>query len=219
MPRPPLRAGLLLLALALPLALAHAHFAHAQQPPDLLALAVFSPPAPDILTQLERDRVLLEDASADSNGNGAHTRALVLFEQPRADVLRLLASTPRQTEYRPELHRLEVIEASEHGDVVEYRLRFMLTTLRYRARHGWDFEGGRLWYTLDPAFPNDMQVLDGMWELRALGERRTLGRFTTRISLGPALPAFLQDYATRKKLPESMDHLRRWVDSGGKWRP
>jgi hypothetical protein len=171
------------------------------------------------LAELEREHVLLAPRESDSNGSGERNRALVLFQRPLAEVLGLLASTPRQKEYRPELNRLEVIEASEHGDVVEYRLRVMLTTLRYRARHSWDFAGGRIWWTLDPEFPNDMQVLDGLWELRALDSKRTLGRFTTRIYLGPALPTFLQDYATRSKLPESMDQTRRWVDSGGKWRP
>ena len=89
----------------------------------------------------------------------------------------------------------------------------MLTTLRYRVQTSWDFEQGRIWWSLDPSFPNEMKTLDGLWELRALDERRTLGHFSIRIDLGPALPAALQDYATRKKLPESMDQVRRWVDS------
>jgi hypothetical protein len=214
-PRPPLRAGLLLLALALPVARVHA-----QQPAELFRLAAFGPPPASVLAQLEREHVLLDDhGGAGLNGEHGAVRAFVLFERPRAEVLRLLASTLRQKEYRPELSRIQLIEADDSGDVVEYRVRFMLTTLRYRARHGWDYEKGRVWWSLDPSFPNDMQVLDGLWELRELDPRRSVGRFSTRIDLGPALPAFLQDYATRKKLPESMDHVRRWVDSGGSWKP
>jgi hypothetical protein len=210
----PLRAALVLLALAGAILRAHADPPHAPFP-----LAAVDVPSPAQLAELEHDHVLLEgNMSSDPDGRGA-TSALVLFERPRAEVLRLLASTSRQKEYRPELSRLDVIEASENGDVAEYRVRFMLTTLRYRARHGWDYAKGRVWWTLDPAFDNDMQVLDGLWELRELDAHRTLGRFTTRIDLGPALPAFLQDYATRKKLPESMEQVRHWVDSGGRWRP
>jgi hypothetical protein len=213
--RPLIRAGLLVLALAQPVARASA------QPSDLFLPASFGPPPPALLTELERDHVLIEDGDEGTESREDHgaTRALVLFQQPRAEVLRLLASTPRQKEYRPELSRLEVIEASEKGDVVEYRVSFMLTTLRYRARHGWDFAKGLVWWSLDPSFHNDMRVLDGLWELRALDPHRTLGRFSTRIDLGPALPAFLQEYATRKKLPESMDAVRHWVDSLGSWRP
>ena len=211
MARPLIRAGLLLLALVQPVAPACA------QPVDLFQPVAFGPPPPALLTELEHQRVLLDE----TDGAGPHgtERALVLFQQPRAEVLRLLTSTPRQKEYRPELSRLEVVEATDEGDVVEYRVSFMLTTLRYRARHGWDFASGRVWWSLDPSFHNDMRVLDGLWELRALDPQRTLGRFSTRIDLGPALPAFLQDYATRKQLPASMDAVRRWVDSLGSWRP
>jgi hypothetical protein len=217
--RPPYRAGLLLLALVLPLALPSVP-ATAEHPlPVSIQTVALGPPPADLLAELEAEHVLISGPASESNGDGGGAQAFVLFQRPRLEVLRLLASTPRQKEYRPELTRLEVIEASERGDVAEYRVRFMLTTLVYRARHGWDLESGRVWWTLDPSFDNDMQVLDGLWELRELDARRTLGRFTTRIHLGPALPAFLQDYATRKQLPSSMEKLRRWVDSGGRWRP
>ena len=61
---------------------------------------------------------------------------------------------------------------------------------------------------------NDFTTLEGRWELFDLGEAQTLGRFGSRINVGPALPAFLQDFATRKKLPEAMQNVRRWVVRG-----
>jgi hypothetical protein len=192
----------------------------AQQVPASLPSAL-GPLPPALLAELERERVLLaEDVAVASNGDRAcSAQAFVLFERPRGEVLRLLAATPRQTEYRPELSRLEVVEATEAGDLAEYRVRFLLTTLNYRARHGWNLEQGRVWYVLDPEYPNDLAVLEGLWELSPIDARRTLGRFTTRIDIGPALPGFLQDFATREKLPDSMEQVRRWVDSGGRWRP
>ena len=33
------------------------------------------------------------------------------------------------------------------------------------------------------------------------------------------LPVWLQDYATRQNVPQTMEHVRRWVDSGGTYRP
>jgi hypothetical protein len=202
-------------------ALALAGAIHAQHAPAALRPSALSPVSAALLAQLESQRVLLaEDAAAASNGERAcSAQAFVLFERPRGEVLRMLAATPRQMEYRPELARLEVIEANEAGDLAEYRVRFMLTTLSYRARHGWNLEQGRVWWRLDPEYPNDLAVLDGLWEVAPIDARRTLGRFTTRIDLGPALPAFLQDFATREKLPDSMEQVRRWVDSGGTWRP
>jgi len=205
-------AAFVLLALAGPLARAEA-----ESPPVPFPVKALDPPSAGDLAKLERDHVEL-DEDTDPHARGT-ARALVLFEKPLAEVLRLLTATTRQKEYRPELARLDVIESTDHSDVAEYRLRFMLTSLRYRARVAWDYANSRIWWTLDPSFDNDMKALDGLWELRALDDKRTLGRFTTRIDLGPALPEFLQDYATRKKLPESMENVRHWVDSGGSWRP
>jgi hypothetical protein len=176
-------------------------------------------PEPPVMAKLEQDGVLLEASAAHDGSRGGHAEALVLFQQPRDRVLELLTATERQTEYRPELKRLELVESSDRGDLAEYHVRFLLTKLRYRTRHGWDLDAGRVWWTLDPDYPNGLRTLDGLWELRALDERRTLGRFTSRIDIGPALPSSLQDYATRRRLPEAMEMTRRWVDSGGRWRP
>ncbi len=174
-------------------------------------------PQPALLARVENEHVVMLDAAAAESADRVKVaEALVLFEQPRATVLQLLASTSRQTEYRPELKKLHIVEATEQSNLAEYNLRVMLTTLRYRVQTNWDFEQGRIWWSLDPSFPNEMKTLDGLWELRALDERRTLGHMSIRIDLGPALPAALQDYATRKKLPEAMDQVRRWVDSNGR---
>jgi hypothetical protein len=186
----------------------------ADPPSDVMPDSTLEAPSPAELARIEHEHVVCNTA-----GDDRTARALVLFERPLDEVWTLLTSTTRQKEYRPELTGLNVIESGDHSNVAEYSLRFMLTSLHYRLQQAWDSQSRRVWWSLDPGFDNDMRVLDGLWELRALDDRRTLGRFSTRIDIGPELPAFLQDYATRKKLPESMDHVRRWVDSGGTWRP
>ncbi len=190
---------------------------------DAQALPVSAPdspffsPQPALLARLENEHFVILDAAAVQGVDRVKVaEALVLFEQPLATVLQLLESTSRQTEYRPELQSLRIVKATEQSNLAEYKIRVMLITLRYRARTSWDSEQGRIWWSLDPSFSNEIKTLDGLWELRALDERRTLGHMSIRIDLGPALPAALQDYATRKKLPEAMEQVRRWVDSSGR---
>ena len=204
----------MLLALVQPAVPLRAEAPHTDPPSDILPASGLDAPSPDLLARLEQEHVV-----CDTSNDDHAIRALVLFDRPREEVMELLTSTSRQKEYRPELTRVEVIDTSDNANVAEYKLRFMLTSLSYRVREAWDPSSGRVWWSLDPTFDNGLEVLDGLWELRALDDRHTLGRFSTRIDLGPALPAFLQDYATRKKLPESMEQVRHWVDSGGKWRP
>lgn len=146
------------------------------------------------------------------------SRVWVRFSLERNQVLRQLIQTARQTEYRPELREVRLVEEFENGHVGDYHIRMMLMSVRYRVRHEWDFERGTFWWRLDPDHDNDLAVLDGRWELYRLSDGGTLARFATRIDVG-ALPEFLQDYATRTKLPESVDHVRKWVDSKGTYRP
>ena len=65
-----------------------------------------------------------------------------------------------------------------------------------------------------------------LWEsnsiVRYLAARhgsRTLARFGTRVSVSKAVPGFLQNGITRKNVPETLENTRKWVDSGGQWRP
>lgn len=168
--------------------------------------------------RLVEARVVILDESDGAEPDG-YVRALVLFAQPRRRTLRLLSQTARQGEFRPELKRVESQGWSESVAVDTHHMKIMFMAIDYRLRTHFDWEGGRIWWELDPSFHNQLESVEGFWELFALDGHRTLGRFGTRVSVGPALPAWLQDYATRKNLPQTMDHVRRWIDSDGTYRP
>ena len=101
----------------------------------------------------------------------------------------------------------------------EHRMRILLVNIDYRIRNRFDFQNGRLTWALDPDHANDLRRLEGYWELHVLGPDQTLAQFGTALDVGPALPKRLQDYITRKNVPESMERVRLWVDSDGAWRP
>ena len=101
------------------------------------------------------------------------------------------------------------------------RLKLELSSLRdLRVREFDLWKQAELGYqTRIVGLENDLRDVSGFWQLYDLDETHTLARFGTRVDVGPALPGFLQDYATRKNVPQTMDHVRRWVDSNGTWRP
>ena len=98
-------------------------------------------------------------------------------------------------------------------------MRIMFMKMAYRVRYQIDFEIGRMSWKLDPDFENSLQALEGFWEFYRLDDERTLARFGTVVEVAPALPAFLQDLITRSKLPGSIEHCRKWVNSDGTYRP
>jgi len=156
---------------------------------------------------------------AGSDGDGTLMTALVVFEQPRSRAMRLLSQTARQGEYRPELKRVETVERGDQMVVDEHQMKIMFMQIDYRVRTHYDFERSRISWKLDPDFENDLEEIEGSWELYEMDENRTLGRFGTKVSVGKAMPIWLQNYATRRNLPQMMERMRRWVDSDGTYRP
>lgn len=167
---------------------------------------------------LERGWVLIETpGSEDDHFEGLE--ALVIFERPPNETLRMLAQTGRQTEYRKDVHTIETIEFEENGSIDEHRMRIMFVRIAYRIDYDIDYEALRMTWRLDPRFENSLKHLEGYWELYELGGGRTLARFGTDVEVGPAIPPMLQDSVTRSKVPKSIDNTRKWVNSGGKFRP
>jgi len=152
-------------------------------------------------------------------GENADVEALVLFARPRSRVMRLLTQTGRAREYRPELKELRMLAVDERGALDEQRMRILFRTIVYRLRYRFDFDRARVEWHLARDFENDLERVEGWWQLHPMTDGRTLGHFGTVVRVGPALPAFLEKRATRSQVPETLERTRRWVDSDGRWRP
>jgi hypothetical protein len=171
---------------------------------------------PEIVRRLYDRKTTLLPKPADES---IYIGALVLFDQPLDRTQRLLSQTSRQHEYLPELKAAETIRWDGKAVINEHHVRVMLIRLEYRIRTEFDFDAGRIWWALDPSHQNDLDVLEGYWELYEMDGSQTLGRFKTRVVLSTALPRFLQDAATRINLPRAMERIRLWVNSEGTYRP
>lgn len=186
--------------------------------PDAQTVLESQPKA--VVARLMRDKVvLMSDMVETGGGGGGYVKGLVLFEKPRAQVLQLLSKTERQKEFRTELESLEMVKDSGGSNVTRHNLSMLFIEVSYHVLTRIDAKSSRITWTLAPGRPSDLTRYEGFWELHELTSDRTLARFGTAVDVGPAVPAALQDYATRSGVPESLERIRRWVDSGGTWRP
>jgi hypothetical protein len=175
---------------------------------------------PGLAERLHEERVVLvEPEERKSSRDRQMVRALVLFEQPHQRAFRYLAQTERQGEYRTDLKKVRTLRWFEGGNIDEHVMKILFVKISYRLRYHLDAEAGSIRWELDPDFETRLHRLEGSWELYELDEGRTLARFGTRVDAGPAVPGIVQDYATRKNVPRTLERVRRWVDSGGTWRP
>ena len=174
--------------------------------------------ADELIERVEAEGVLLLDSAAAGPEGQRRIEALVLFAQPPDRAFELLVQTSRLVEFQPDVSRARTLERSEHGNLDEQQLRILFVNIVYRIRHHWDLEAGRIWWSLDPDFDNDLRRLAGFWQLHPHGPDQTLAHYATTVDVGGALPGFLQDRLTRKNLPGAMERTRTWVDSGGTYR-
>jgi hypothetical protein len=161
--------------------------------------------------ELRRDRIALLD-----DGGDGSTDVLVIFRSSLGRVMHLLSQTGRQNEYRTDLESSTATLASfEDGALERQHMRYLFVDIIVHLRYRIDADRHRIEWTLDPSYENDLNHVEGSWELQALSADSTLGWFRTRVDLGVPIPRFLQARTIRT----DVDAVRQWVDSGGTWRP
>jgi hypothetical protein len=142
-------------------------------------------------------------------------RAYVVFDRPLDRVYALLSETTRQREYRSELEALSTVARLPDGHVDEQQIRILFAKVGYRLRYRLDPERRRIAWELDPSLTSPMRRVEGSWELYAMDATRTLGRLSTSVDVGDALPAFLEHAITRTTLPRTLERCRLWVNAAG----
>ncbi len=167
---------------------------------------------------LDRGVVLVDGAPVDRDGNRS-TIALVVFQQPLPKTYRLLTQPDRQGEYRPDIDSIERISMKPEGPLDEHRMSIMFMQIAYRLQYRFDPRLRHIHWELDPDFENAVERVSGSWELQGLDEARTLARFRTSVRVGKGLPTWIEEGVTRRNIPETLEHCRQWIDSGGRWRP
>lgn len=185
--------------------------------PDQLSIANLRAKYPEAVVEklLEKRSVVLPRGDDDFEG----FRALVIFDAPPAQVMRLLSQGTRQAEYRPELREVRAVGRHEGRSIEQHRLRIAFINVVYRVSTHVDFEKFRIAWELDARYDNDVERVEGYWEIAALTDGRSLGHFATIVDVGPAVPNFLEYVLTARLLPDSIENMRRWVDSKGRYRP
>jgi len=176
-------------------------------------------PAATVDRLMEKNVIVMQEVREDGSLSGGILTAYVIFADPIDRVYDLLSQSERQVEFRPELTNIEMVAMSEHGPVDEQRLKILFQRFVYYIRYRLDRSQYRIEWHLDHGYENDLDQVDGFWQLYEMEDGRTLGRSGTSVDVGPAVPAFLQDWLTRKNLPQIMQRVRLWVDSGGTYRP
>lgn len=177
---------------------------------------------PDIVRRLKQDGLIVlvtvEDPNAPPTDPSSAVVGFALFDPPPAQVYRLLSQTARQIEFRTELKSIETVAWDDDGPIDRHRIRILFQGYEYHLDYALNPTMRTITWHLADSYENDLSRVDGSWELYAMNSG-TLGRFTTSVDVSGGIPRFVQDFFTARSLPATLGNCRRWVNSGGTYRP
>lgn len=174
---------------------------------------------PALRKALEKDgQVLLGEDKSTEASYGGYIKAVALFTVPKARAYELIVEPVKQPLYLPRLVSAQSIEKPAHGELVNFHLKVMFTSIRFFTQHWFYPELSRVEWKLDPTRKNDIAGQEGFWQLYAVGPNLTVGEYGTRVDTGIAVPKAIQDFLARRDIPKALDAFRAYVNSNGTYR-
>ena len=172
----------------------------------------------DIETIHKGEVAIIKDIGHEESTSKGFIKAAVIINQPLQKVYDLTAQDWRQDEYVPYLLKMTLIEKYADGNLDEELIKILFVTLHIRVRWYHHPQSYSFNWELDPKFKNDLRRLEGTWNFYYIDDTHTLGRYSTVSETGFGIPQSIQDYLTRKDLPEALNQVKLWLDSGSTYR-
>lgn len=191
----------------------------------LVGLALLTPAAVGLaeaeLAAALRGEVALRTETVTGPSGKAAGRGLgaIVIDRPVADVWATVSRYEDKAEYQPRLNKVEVLDRKPGLLRVRMEVDATITTARYTGLFRLDAEEHTITWTLDTSAPdNTVAAIEGGYRLFEVAPGRTLLVYRTFVDSGRAVPRFIQDYMTRKSLPNLLSSIKKRVESGGRYR-
>lgn len=172
-------------------------------------------------TALEKGEVVVHKEVVDTpDGKKGRGHAWVVINKPREAVYEQLTTGYKDfAEFMPRLEKVEVKSLTATSMKVRSYVGVAFSTYAYTLAFKLDPAAYTLSWTLDRSEKSDIRDTAGSWKLHELEPgKSTLAEYTISVDSGKFVPQFLEDYLTRKDLPEILNAIRKRVESGGKWK-
>lgn len=193
----------------------------------LIAVALASSPW-DQMKLTEKERAKLEKGEVVVHGEVYETpdgkkgrgHAWVIIKKPREAVYEQLTKGYQDfPQFMPRLEKVDVQSRTETAMKVRSYVGVGFSTYEYTLAFKLDPAAFTTSWTLDKSVKNDVKDTTGEWKLHELEPgKSTLAEYTIAVDSGKFVPQFIEDYLTRKDLPQILNSLRRRVESDGKWK-
>jgi ribosome-associated toxin RatA of RatAB toxin-antitoxin module len=175
---------------------------------------------PELATALRGEVPVRSETFATPTGK-ASGRGIgaIIVDRPIEEVWAVVSHYEDKAEYQPRVEKVWVLE--KHPDYLKVRMQInaSVTTARYTARFDLDPVAHTVHWKLDKTAPDNTIVdCDGGYQLAELSPTRTLVVYRGWVDSGRSVPRFIQEYMTRRSIPNLLRAVKKRVESGGTWR-
>jgi len=183
----------------------------------LLVSAVFASAMMDVtarplsdaeLAKIETGEIILESNTVrDAKGNARATGLAIGFiDAPKDKIMDTILDYPSYPEFMPRVKAISLTGEGEH-QVVNYTIKVTLLTIKYAMVHQVDRAAGTIQFNLDKTKKNDIADSQGFWALKP-HKNGTIIYYSVLVDTGMAVPKAIEDYLTKKDLPNLIAKVR-----------
>ena len=161
----------------------------------------------------------LADESKAGGEKSYSAAAMIIINAPVEQCFKMFCDFEKQYLFFPAITTSKVLSRSEDRVVIYKELDYRVIVIRYTHILTVDPKSHRVDFETDPNGANDVKFSRGFFQFEKIDDNRTLFTYgLIKLDPGIKIPEFIQNYMSSRDLPKMSVNLKKWIESGGKWK-
>lgn len=165
---------------------------------------------------LDGEIVLKAVIQAKKEGQKAREGDILLsaiVDHPPVELWKIMTDYAKYGEFLPKVEEMKVLGRTGTTSVVYHQLGIMWVDIAYTLLMTEDRAHGRISWVLDERAKNDILATTGYYEMIPFGDgSKTLMSYRTWVKTGMAVPAFIENFLTKRAAPKILRNIRERAD-------
>ena len=145
--------------------------------------------------------------------------AFIVINAPVEKCFTMFLDFEKQYLYLPKIKTSKILSRSGNRVVIYKELDYPILDLKYTHLLTIDPKAHRVDFITDPKGANSVKLSAGFFQFESIDDARTLFTYRmTQLDPGIEIPRFIQEYMVSRDLPQVTVNIKKYIESGGKWR-
>jgi len=161
--------------------------------------------------QIEGGEILLDSQKVSTPDGTTRGRALAVgyIRASKDKLMDTLLDYTSYPQYMPRMKKAEIYERTSAQVNVKFTIKLVITVV-YHLKHYFNRPAGTMTWELDRSKPNDIRDTTGSWFFQPY-RNGCIAYYSVTLDSGHAIPGWLEDYMTKRDLPNILRALRTRV--------